>query len=115
MDKKDRRSNKSTKYTGRTRRGLWILVICFVLLFFLAMSGHRFLQGIQYWRRNERVKHGYVVELERLKRERERLNEEVHDLKHDPVTQEKLAREMGYIKPGEDVTKANSGNVLSAK
>ena len=35
----------------------------------------------------------------------EQLKEEIYKLKHDLFTQEQLAREMGYIKPGETVYK----------
>ena len=69
------------------------------------MDGYRFVQGLQYWWRNREIKQGYVEEVERLQQEQQRLKEEVYKLKYNPLTQERLAREMGYIKPGETVYK----------
>ena len=80
-------------------------MLCIALVSFLALDGYRFTQVFQYWRRNREIKQGYAREVERLWQERQRLKERAYKLEHNLLTQERLAREMGYIKPGETVYK----------
>ena len=95
-------------YADRIMKGwriFWKLFLCAVFLFFLSIGGYRFTKGFQDWRRNENIKRGYVEEVDRLKTERQRLKREIQNLEHNLLTQERLAREIGYIKPGETVYK----------
>ena len=78
-------------------------MLCVVLLSFLVLDGYRFARGFQYWWRNRKIKQAYVEEVERLRQEQQQLKEEIHRLEHSALAQERLAREMGYIKPGETV------------
>jgi len=82
-----------------------MLLLCIVLLPLLTLEVYRFVDGFQRWRHNREIKQGYVNEIERLSQEQQRLKEEIDKLKHNRLTQERLAREMGYVKPGETVYK----------
>ena len=84
---------------------IWKVLLCIAFLSFLAIDGYRSIRRFQYWQRNKEIKKGYVQAVEGLRQEKGRLEKEVHDLKNRPLTQERLAREMGYIRPGETVYK----------
>ena len=99
-----RRTTRNTRGTKRWETFL-ILLICTAFLSFLAADGYRFIKGLQYWNRNREIKQGYVREVEKLQREQQRLKEEIDNLENNVLTQERLAREIGYIKPGEIVYK----------
>jgi len=45
----------------------------------------------------------YINEIDKLKAERDKLQDYVKRLKYDEFTQEQIARKQGYIKPGETV------------
>jgi len=102
-----RRAIRNTRGTKRWGTFL-ILLICTAFLSFLAVDGYRFIKGLQYWQRNREIKQGYVQKVERLQQEQQRLKEEIDKLEHNVLSQERLAREMGYIKPGEIVYKFKS-------
>ena len=76
-----------------------------MILSFLAIDSYKFVPRVRYWWRNREIKQGYVTEVERLRQEQQQLKEEIDKLEHSPLTQERIAREMGYIKPGETVYK----------
>jgi cell division protein FtsB len=76
-----------------------------MLLSFLAIDGYKFIPQVRYWWRNKEIKQGYVEEISRLQQEQERMKEEIEKLKNNALTHERLAREIGYIKPGETVYK----------
>jgi cell division protein FtsB len=105
MKKKNRRINGNTTRSARRWRAFGKLLFCVAFLSFLALNGYRFTRGFRYWSRNREIRRGYVQEVERLRQEQERLKEEIYKLKHSLLAQERLAREMGYIKPGEIVYK----------
>jgi len=105
MKRKNRRIDKNTTRSARRWRAFGKLLLCVAFLSFLALDGYRSARGFQYWWRNREIKRGYVQEVERLRQEQQRLKEEIHKLEHSLLTQEELAREMGYIKPGEIVYK----------
>jgi cell division protein FtsB len=100
---KSRRVDKSIMRSTRRRHAFWKLLLCVIFLSFLALDGYRFARGLEYWWRNRDIRQGYVREVERLRQEQQRLKEEIRKLEHNILTQERLAREMGYIKPGETV------------
>lgn len=89
----------------RTWRVLWKLLVFAGILSFLAADGYKFVPRLQYWWRNRQIKQEYVVEVKRLHQEQQRLRDEVNKLQHNLLTKERLAREMGFIKPGETVYK----------
>jgi cell division protein FtsB len=107
MSRNRRTGRRTTRNTRGTKR--WgtflILLICTAFLCFLAVDSYRFIKGLQYWQRNREIKQGYVQKVERLQQEQQRLKEEIDKLEHNVLSQERLAREMGYIKPGEIVYK----------
>ena len=106
MNEKNRRIDvTNTARSAKTWCALGKLLLCVAFLSLLALDSYRFARGFQYWWRNREIKHGYVEEVERLRQEQQRLKEEIYKLKHSSLTQERLAREMGYIKPGEIVYK----------
>jgi len=77
------------------------VLLCCVLLFFMSITGYRFVKGFQYWRRNAIVKRGYEAKVQKLKQERDHLMDKVDKIRNNSLMQERLAREIGYIKPGE--------------
>jgi len=84
---------------------LWKVLLCIAFLFFMTMDGYRSIRRFQYWQRNKEIKREYVQAVERLQQEKRQLEKEINDLKNRPLTQERLARKIGYIKPGETVYK----------
>jgi cell division protein FtsB len=108
MKKKDRRIGKNS--ARRTKKwSIFLKLLLFIaFLSFLAIDGYRAVQRFQYWQRNSEIKEGYVQAVDQLRQEQKRLEKEIHDLKSRSLSQERLAREMGYIKPGETVYKLGS-------
>jgi cell division protein FtsB len=80
-------------------------LVCAMLVSFLAIDGYKFVPRFQYWLRNREIKQEYVMAVEEVRQEQERLKAEIYKLENNTLTQERLAREMGYIKPGETVYK----------
>ena len=98
-------NDNDTARTMKKHIVFWKILLCIVFLYFLALGNYRFVRGFQYWWRNVQVKKGYVKEAERLQQEQESLKEEIYKLEHSFLAQERLAREMGYIRLGETVYK----------
>ena len=105
MRNKNRRSDKNKAGRASVRGVLWKLLVCVGVLSFLTMDGYKFMPRLQYWWHNREIKQEYVTEVERLRVEQQRLKEEMEKLGHSLLAQERLAREIGYIKPGETVYK----------
>jgi len=105
MKKKNRRISKHKEQGARGWHTFGKLLLCIAFLSFLALDGYRFVKGFRYWWRNREIRQGYVEEVEWLRREQKRLKGEIHNLRYSLFAQEELAREMGYIKPGEIVYK----------
>ena len=105
MRKRNRRFDKKRARRASTRGAFWKLLVFVGILAFLAMDGYKFVPRLQYWWHNRQIKQGYVAEVQKLHEEQQRLKEERDRLGHNLLTQERLAREMGYIKPGETVYK----------
>jgi len=51
------------------------------------------------------IKQEYVMAVEELRQKQRQLKAEIERLENSTLAQERLAREMGYIKPGEIVYK----------
>ena len=105
MPKKNRRNDRNRARRAKVWGVLWKLLVCVGVLSFLAIDGYRAVPRLQYWWHNREIKQEYITEVERLRGKQRRLKEEMNKLEHSPLTQERLAREMGYIKPGETVYK----------
>ena len=107
MSRNRRTGRRTTRNIGGTKRWetLLILLICTAFLCFMAVDSYRFIKGLQYWHRNREVEQEYVKEVERLQQKQQWLEDEIDKLKYNTLAQERLAREIGYIKPGEIVYK----------
>ena len=105
MRKRNRRIDRNRARRARAWGFFWKLLVFVGVLSFLAIDGYKFVPRLQYWWNNREIKREYVTEIERLHVEQQRLKEDMDKLGHSLLTQERLAREMGYIKPGETVYK----------
>ena len=105
MQKKNRRSDRKRASRARVLDAFWKLLVLVGVLSFLAIDGYKFVPRLQYWWHNREIKQEYVTEVEKLRAEQQQLKEEKDKLGHNLLTQERLAREMGYVKPGETVYK----------
>jgi cell division protein FtsB len=105
MRRRNRRTDGDGEHRGRIWGILWKVLVCAGILSFLAVDGYKFVPRLQYWWRNRQIKQEYVIEVDRLHQEQQQLKEEIYKLEHSLLTQERLAREMGFIKPGETVYK----------
>jgi len=76
-----------------------------MIVSFLAIDGYKFVPRFRYWWRNMEIKQEYVMAVEELRQKQRRLKAEIERLENSTLAQERLAREMGYIKPGEIVYK----------
>lgn len=100
---RNRTGRRTIRNTHRAKKWetLCVLLVCTVLLSLLVVDSYRFIKVLQYWNRNREIKQGYVSKVEALRQEQRRLKGEIDDLKSNVLAQERLAREIGYIKPGE--------------
>ncbi len=105
MRSKDFHTERNARRGTKRRRGSWKMLLCVAVLSLLAIDVYKFIPRFRYWSRNREIKQGYIDEVQRLRQEHERLKEEIDKLEHSLLAQERLAREMGYIKPGETVYK----------
>jgi cell division protein FtsB len=80
----------------------WLFILALVVLL---VSLYRFVEGFQNWQEARQIKQNYLEELDAFKLKREDLKERVEKLKSDELSKERLARRLGYIKPGEIVYK----------
>jgi cell division protein FtsB len=69
----------------------------------LVLGLYRFVEGFIYWNQCRMIQQDYINEINKLKLERDKLQDYVKRLESDDFTQEQLARKQGYIKPGETV------------
>lgn len=97
-------NKKSYPTRSRKRFVLWLLggILCFS---FLVIGSYRLINGFQYWQNNKQVRDSYIKTIEKLRLEQQILKEELDKIQHNNLTKERLARELGYIKPGETVYK----------
>jgi cell division protein FtsB len=105
MNSRNRRINGNTNQAAKGWNLFGRLLLGTTLIFLLTIGGYRFVRGFQYWRRNLKIRREYIQEVDRLKQKRQRLKDELYKLEHSLLAQERLAREIGYIKPGEVVYK----------
>jgi len=69
----------------------------------LALGLYRFVGGFIYWNQCRKIHQDYIAEVNRLKEERDKLQDYVKRLESEDFTQEQIARKHGYIKKGEVV------------
>ena len=93
----------------KQRVGFWYilrtLLICAVITVIISVQIYRFRDAFNYWLSNREVKQRYIQEVNVLMQQQESMKNELNRLKYSRLTQERLAREMGYVKPGEVVYK----------
>lgn len=70
---------------------------------------------IKHWQENREKKQKYIQEINDLEQQQRLLKKEILELKNNKLTLERLAREMGYIKPGEIVYKFIDTNKTNEK
>ena len=97
-------NSKSYPVPSRKRFVLW-LVVGIVGFSISVLVSYRLVRSFQYLQENNRIRDGYVQNIERLKLEQESLKEELYKIQYNRLAKERLARELGYIKPGETVYK----------
>jgi cell division protein FtsB len=85
------------------RNATWFLLAAFVLLLLQDVFGTH---GVLAMRRSEREAANVQKEINQLNQENQKLQDRVKDLKSDPATIERIAREeMGLARPGEYIFK----------
>ncbi|MBD3183518.1 hypothetical protein GF312_14580 [Candidatus Poribacteria bacterium] len=99
--RRNKRINSNTKHWKRITGIILKYIVYAAILFFVFTGGYRFIQMMQYWHKNSLIKEKYVIQVERLKQEQEALKKRIDDLNNNPVVLEKLARDIGFVKPGE--------------
>ena len=88
----------------------WLSIAAVVVLL---VSLYRFVEGFQNWQEARAIKERFNNEIVALERKRDALKLRVEKLQTDDLTQERLARKLGYIKPGETVYKIAAGSRAS--
>ena len=79
------------------------ITLCLLAMPVLALGLYRFVEGFIYWNQCRMIQQDYVDEINKLKAERDKLQDYVRRLESDEFTQEQIARKQGYIKKGETV------------
>ena len=62
----------------------------------------------RYWQRNSHLRQEYAAEVERLEEKQAEMKKTIDRLENSALVIERLARQMGYVKPGETVYKLPS-------
>lgn len=81
----------------------WVLLIFIIIIPIMVLQVYRFSSAFRYWQQNRKLKQEYTKEINRLYSEQIKLKKEVYNLNHNKLVQERLAREIGFIKSGEIV------------
>jgi cell division protein FtsB len=101
----DHKFQTPQKQRIKARHVLRTLLICFVIAVIFSVQIYRLGGVFKYWRSNKELKQHYVLEVNELQQKQENMKLELYKLKNNKLTQERLAREMGYARPGEIVYK----------
>ncbi|MEK7399671.1 MAG: septum formation initiator family protein [Candidatus Poribacteria bacterium] len=98
-----------TNYPKRKKVGgfsiMWRLLICIIVTIVFSVQIYTFGDAFKYWWGNKEIKKKYTQLVSQLEQQQEMMKKEILNLKNNKLAQERLAREMGYIKPGEIVYK----------
>jgi cell division protein FtsB len=101
--------DRGSREPQKQKIGFWYvlrtLLICAVITVIISVQIYRFRDALNYWLGNREVKQRCVQEVNVLMQQQESMKNELNKLKYNKLTQERLAREMGYVKPGEVVYK----------
>ena len=82
---------------------LWVLLVFIIIIPIMIIQIYRFSGAFRYWQNNRKLKQEYTKEINRLYLEQIKLKKEIYNLNHNKLVQERLAREIGFIRPGEIV------------
>lgn len=85
----------------RYRLRLYLLLFIILSVFFY--EGYELSKEFRRWHHYRQQVELYKQSIEELKSENELLEETAHKLRNSEFAQEEVAREMGYVKPGETV------------
>ena len=82
-------------------------LLLFILLAALVLFAglYNVVHGFWRWQEARQIKQQYDDKIAELEQERDLLKVYVEKLKTDPLTKERIARQMGYIRRGETVYK----------
>lgn len=81
------------------------LITAVVATMMISFQIYTFGGAVRYWQENREKKQKYILEINELEQQQKMLKKEIMELKNNKLTQERLAREMGYIKPNEVIYK----------
>jgi cell division protein FtsB len=84
---------------------IWRLLISIIVTIVISVQIYTFGDAFKYWLGNRDIKKKYVQQVSQLEQQHEMMKKEILSLKNNKLAQERLAREMGYIKQGEIVYK----------
>jgi cell division protein FtsB len=84
---------------------MWRLLVCIIVTIAISVQIYTFGDAFKYWWGNRDIKKKYTQQISQLEQQQEMMKKEILNLKNNKLAQERLAREMGYIKPGEVVYK----------
>ncbi len=84
---------------------IWRLLIYIIVTIVIYVQIYTFGDAFKYWWENREVKQKYAQEISKLEQQQEIMKKEIQNFRNNKLAQERLAREMGYIKPGEVVYK----------
>ena len=84
---------------------MWRLLVCIIVTIVISVQIYTFGDAFKYWWGNREIKKKYTQQVSQLEQQQEMMKKEILNLKNNKLAQERLAREMGYIKPGEVVYK----------
>ena len=84
---------------------MWRLLVCIIVTIVISVQIYTFGDAFKYWWGNREIKKKYTQQISQLGQQQEMMKKEILNLKNNKLAQERLAREMGYIKPGEVVYK----------
>ena len=81
------------------------IIVCAAITVLISVQVYRLGSVFRYWHSNRGEKKVRIQELAELEKQQEEMNKELNSLKHNVLTNERLARSMGYVKSGEIVYK----------
>lgn len=81
------------------------IIIYAIATVIICVQVYRLGDAFRYWWGNKEVKKVYVQEIDNLEQQQKSMREELNNLKYNTLTNERLARSMGYVKPNEIVYK----------
>jgi len=102
----------NNKDTPKENISIWrvfrIIIIYAIITIIVSIQIYRLGDGFRYWWQNKRLKKQYIQEIASLEQKQAEMKRELDSLKYGVFENERLAREIGYVKPGEIVFRFKS-------